>query len=179
MTEREHQEMEASEFVQDAAELATAPIDESEDQSSLAEVLLSEGDSTENNEPSHPLGSSVPTDSNAGKKATNSTRVDHLAKHGLPLQVFAGDFADALERWANAFTPVSPPYPTHAARIKVAAHILPIVIALLVLPVAFVVHALTFLAGFLFFGGPILSLIGPALDFFIAGDWREAIELRK
>lgn len=110
-------------------------------------------------------------------KKEDKARVTKLAKHGLPIQRFAGDVADGWERWANALEPTSP-FPTHEARIKVALYLLPVALALAVVPTAMIVSALTAVAGLAFFGDPMLRLGIRLLDQH-AGSWREAVEIQQ
>ena len=110
-------------------------------------------------------------------KKEDKARASKLAKHGLPIQRFAGDLADGWERWANALSPTFP-FPENEARIKVALHLLPIALALAVVPVGMLVHALTAVAGLAFFADPMLRLGIRLLDDH-AASWREAIEIQQ
>lgn len=112
------------------------------------------------------------------KEKKKKDKVDHLAKVGLPIQLLTSDFADSWERWGNALSPTSPPLHPNAARMKVALHVLPCILAFGLLPSWFICKALSFLAGLAFFGDPGFSLLLALLDQKFEG-WKEAIELRQ
>ncbi|ORY88395.1 hypothetical protein BCR35DRAFT_301509 [Leucosporidium creatinivorum] len=123
-------------------------------------------------------GESTSEDHKASKKdKKKKEKTDKLAKVGLPLQQFTGDFADSWERWGNALSPTSPPLHPNAARRKVALHVLPLILLFGFFPWGFVSSALGFVAGVGFFGGPLITLFLALLDEKFEG-WKEALELR-
>ncbi|KAK4698319.1 hypothetical protein P7C70_g7963, partial [Phenoliferia sp. Uapishka_3] len=189
LTEGEREELDARQFAQEFADLASSPFERDKQQVPTVDELISvvggEGSASETE--LDPIGGggdplladeAVPITA-AGKKAkkVKKAKVKHLAKIGLPVQNITGDLSDAWERWANVLNP-TPPFETNAPRRKVALHILPIIIAFLVLPSAFIFDTITFAMGFLFFGDPVLKLIAPAIDAITDVDWREAMQIR-
>ncbi|KAL8286239.1 hypothetical protein RQP46_004727 [Phenoliferia psychrophenolica] len=182
VTSGEQEELDARQFAQEFADLASAPFERDRQQvptvqEIITEAVAPEGGSGPGTDDEGTVADADDAAAKAAKKLEKKqTKV--LAKHGLPIQAITGDLADAWERWANVLAPTSPPFAVHPPRVKVALHILPIALAFLVLPSAFIMHTLTFAMGFLFFADPILSRIAPAIDAMTDVDWREAIQIR-
>lgn len=185
LTPGEKDELEARQFAQEFADLASAPFESDRRQApSMGEIIEAAAGPDGNLDG---LGAEVEEEDGValGEDAVAPTagakdekkKVKRLAKYGLPIQRTLGDLADAWERWANVLSPTAP-FATDPPRIKVALHILPIVLAFLILPSAFIFSTITFATGFLFFGDPVLQLIVPAIDAMVKTDWREAMQLR-
>ena len=182
LTPGQREELDASQFTQEVADLASAPFEADDEDPTVREVLTEAATTGLHGEPGEegavegePVNATAEdaTAKNAKKKKTKV-----LKKHGLPIQIITGELADAWERWANVLEPTTPPFEAHRPRVKVALHILPFVLAFLLLPAAFLMYTYTFLLGFLFFGDPILQRIPTVLDALAGGDWREATQIR-
>jgi hypothetical protein len=156
-----------------------AAVQSGNDEPSMENLLVEAVAEAEVEEETGSAGSIISQEERAKKvKKAKKAKVDHLAKHGLPIQQITGDLADSWERWSNALSPTSPPLHHNAARIKVALHILPAIISFLVFPSWFILKAISFAAGFAFFGDPAFKLLVRLLDEKAAG-WQEAIEIRQ
>ncbi|KAL8277712.1 hypothetical protein RQP46_009834 [Phenoliferia psychrophenolica] len=187
LTAGEREELEAREFAQDFADLAAAPFEHDLEQTPTVKEIVTEVVTTGvHGEPGEEgtvggEGEAAPkvedaTTATSTKVEKKKTKV--LKKHGLPIQIITGELADAWERWSNLLEPTTPPFEAHRPRAKVALHLLPIALAFLLLPVAFIVYTLTFAMGFLFFGDPILQRIPTVIDALTNVDWREALQIR-
>lgn len=172
VSEEQQRELEAQVFAEDIADLATVqrPVPNADEQ---ATTVVSE---VVENSPSSPTNADGPSPS--VPDAEHKAKTDRLAKHGLPVQRFAGDLADAWERWANALSPTAPPMHPHAARRRLALHIAPLGVLLACMPAALIMKGCALVAGLLFFSEP---LVGPTIAFLDnhRPEWREDLEIRK
>lgn len=184
LTAGEREELNARAFAQELSDIAAAPFDNDGQNMPSGKQVVTTGVHGEPSEADAGKGESASPANVASADVAEPTepakkKKKVLAKHGLPIQVVTGQLADAWERWANVLEPTSPPFESHQPRVKVALHILPVGIILLVLPAAFLIYTTTFLLGFLFFGEPILKRIPPAIDAVTNVDWREALQIRQ
>lgn len=180
ITPGEREELDARQFAQEFADLAASPFERDRQQVPTVQEIITEAAGVNTDNGIDAGGEEEATkilDDAASEAKSDKKKTKVLAKHGLPIQVITGDIADAWERWANVLDP-TPPFAVHPPRIKVALHILPIILAFLVLPSAFIMHTLTFAMGFLFFADPLLQQVPVVIDAITDADWREAIQIR-
>lgn len=83
---------------------------------------------------------------------------------------------DMWERFANALSP-TPPFPPQTHQLRLAALVLPLVVASVALDSYWLGKTTAFLAGFLFFGKPAMARAAVLLDCYCPR-WREELDLR-
>ncbi|KAG6016110.1 hypothetical protein E4U43_004239 [Claviceps pusilla] len=95
----------------------------------------------------------------------------------LPLMQRLPELVDTWERFENALSPTSPPFPRHRHRLVLAACLVPLLLVSCCVSSQTMVHGLGFINGVMFFGKPAIRFVGTWLDERIP-DWKRYIELR-
>ncbi|KAH8099327.1 hypothetical protein BXZ70DRAFT_1065633 [Cristinia sonorae] len=94
-----------------------------------------------------------------------------------PVMQALEDICDGWERWANALSP-TPPFPTRAPRMRIAAPLVPLILITYFIKAAIVVRVFSFILGFAFFGQPLITRGFHWLNDRIH-NFREYLELRR
>ncbi|TFK84092.1 hypothetical protein K466DRAFT_497246 [Polyporus arcularius HHB13444] len=94
-----------------------------------------------------------------------------------PIMRILADLADTWERFGNALEPV-PPFPKYTARLRLAAILVPILLASFFVTAEMVVDGTTFLVGVVFFSGPVTTKLIHTINHRFP-HWQRLLELRR
>ncbi|KZT00031.1 uncharacterized protein LAESUDRAFT_709421 [Laetiporus sulphureus 93-53] len=112
-----------------------------------------------------------------GKHDATKTHVEAaMWETARPAMRALSDVVDTWERFGNALSP-TPPF-SHAPRLRLAAVVLSLMVAMTIVPSALFVKATTFGIGFAIFGQPIMTRSVHWITTRYP-NWREALELRR
>ncbi|KAG5923106.1 hypothetical protein E4U42_005053 [Claviceps africana] len=126
----------------------------------------------------------LPTDEEKeqGHRDADGTKrpISHAVEHYqvLPLMQKLPQLVDMWERFDNALSPISPPFPRHRHRIRLAACLLPVLLVSCCVSSRTMLRGLGFVNGVLFFGKPAIRFAMDWLDQRFPR-WRRYIELRR